>query len=201
MPDYDTLCTNLEKRGFAVTRFATKEAACDYLCQAIHGKTVGAGGSQTLSELGLLERLTEENTVYSHALPGHDRETDIALAAGAQVYLSSLNGVAETGELINIDGRSNRVSATLHGHEAVYFVVGRNKIAPDFQQALFRARNIAGPKNAQRLKRKTPCAVRADRCYDCKSPERICAAMTIYWRRPSRTPEMEIVIVNQELGF
>ena len=49
--------------------------------------------------------------------------------------------------------------------------------------------------------RHSGCAVHADHCYDCKSPERICASMTIYWRKPALTPEMEIVIVNQELGF
>ena len=79
--------------------------------------------------------------------------------------------------------------------------MGRNKIAPTFQQALWRARNIAGPKNARRLERRTPCAVKADRCYDCRSPERICAALLVYWRKPSLSGDIEVVIVNQELGF
>ena len=47
-----------------------------------------------------------------------------------QVYLSSANGLAESGEIVNIDGTGNRVSATLFGHEKVYFVIGRNKLAP-----------------------------------------------------------------------
>ena len=70
---------------------------------------------------------------------------------------------AETGEIINIDGTGNRVASGLYGHEKVYFIVGRNKLAPDYDAALWRARNIAGPKNAQRLQKKTPCAVKGDK--------------------------------------
>ena len=54
--------------------------------------------------------------------------------------------LAETGEIINIDGTGNRVASTLYGHQKVYFLVGVNKIAPDYDAALWRARNIAAPK-------------------------------------------------------
>ncbi len=85
------------------------------------------------------------------------------------MYITSVNGMAETGELINIDGNGNRVASSLYGHKKVWFIVGRNKLAPTYEEALWRTRNIAAPKNAQRLGRKTPCAVHGDRCYDCKS--------------------------------
>ena len=201
MPDYEKLTRALEARGFRVSFFPTGEEAAAYLTGAIRGKTVGAGGSETLRQLGLLEALSRENTVYSHALPGADRAEAIRQAALAQVYLSSANGLAETGELINIDGRGNRVSATLARHEAVYFVVGRNKIRPDFSRALDRARNIAGPKNAVRLKLNTPCAVRGDRCYDCQSPDRICRALAVLWAAPTGVGTTEVVLIDQDLGF
>ena len=119
---------------------------------------------------------------------------------GAQVYITSVNGLAETGELINIDGAGNRVAGTLFGHEKVYFVVGRNKLAPTYDQALWRARNIAAPKNAQRLKCKTPCAVKGDRCYDCKSPDRICRGLVVLWEAMMGM-EMEVVLVDEDLGY
>ena len=115
--------------------------------------------------------------------------------------LSSVNGLAETGELINIDGAGNRVASTLFGHKRVYFVVGANKIAPDYDAALWRARNIAAPKNAQRLKRKTPCAAKGDRCYDCSSPERICRELVVLWDKPMGVDTMEIVLIDQDLGM
>ena len=93
------------------------------------------------------------------------------------------------------------MASTVFGHRRVYFVVGSNKIAPDYDAALWRARNIASPKNAQRLGKKTPCAVKGDRCYDCQSPERICRALTVLWEKPQGIEHMEIVLVEQELGY
>ena len=118
-----------------------------------------------------------------------------------QVYISSVNGLAETGEIINIDGNGNRVASTLFGHETVYLVVGSNKLAPDYESALWRARNIAAPKNAQRLNRKTPCAVKGDRCYDCSSPDRICRALVVLWGKPNTVKKMEILLVDEALGY
>ena len=116
------------------------------------------------------------------------------------MYVTSVNGLAETGELVNIDGIGNRVAGTLFGHRKVWFVVGRNKLAPTYEEALWRARNIGAPKNAQKLHKKTPCAVRADRCYDCKSPDRICRGLVVLWEAISGM-EMEVVLIDEELGF
>ena len=121
-------------------------------------------------------------------------------AAGTQVYLTSVNGLAETGELINIDGAGNRVASTLYGHKKVYFLVGRNKLAPTYDEALWRARNIAAPKNAQRLQKKTPCAVKGDRCYNCKSPDRICRGLVVLWG-PMMGMEAEVILVDEDLGM
>ena len=115
--------------------------------------------------------------------------------------LTSVNGLAETGELINIDGTGNRVASTIFGHEEVYFLVGSNKIAPDYDAALWRARNVASPKNAQRLGKKTPCAVRGDKCYDCKSPERICRALAVLWEKPTGIGRAEVVLIDEPLGY
>ena len=196
MYDFTTVKRNLEERDFAVSCFATAAEAADYLAQKLDGKTVGHGGSLTLKEMGLLERLGTHNQVLWHWTGGTSEA-----AAGAQVYLSSVNGAAETGELINIDGTGNRVAATIFGHEEVYFLVGRNKLAPDYDAALWRTRNIASPKNAQRLGRKTPCAAKGDRCYDCRSPERICRALVVLWDRPNGVKRAEVVLVDEPLGF
>lgn len=80
-------------------------------------------------------------------------------------------------------------------------VVGVNKIAPDYDSALWRARNIAAPLNAKRLGRKTPCAVRGDKCYNCSSPERICRALTVLWKKPFGIKRAEVVLVDQDLGY
>lgn len=195
--NFEKAAKALKERGFAVQTFATAEEAAEYLDKAIDGKTVGFGGSMTLQEMGLYEKLRSHNEVFWHWQGGPELRRQ---AMTAQVYLSSVNGLAETGELINIDGSGNRVAGTLFGHEKVYLVVGRNKIAPTYEEALYRARNIAGPKNAQRLKAQTPCAAKGDRCYDCKSPGRICRGLVVLWE-PMTGMEMEVVLVDQELGY
>ena len=148
-------------------------------------------------ERQLYEKLAAHNEVHWHWVNGPaEREQ----AVGTEVYLTSVNGLAETGELINIDGAGNRVASTLYGHKKVYFLVGRNKLAPTYDEALWRARNIAAPKNAQRLQKKTPCAVKGDRCYNCKSPERICRGLVVLWG-PMMGMEAEVILVDEDLGM
>ena len=92
-------------------------------------------------------------------------------------------------------------AALLFGVVSGGTMVGVNKIAPDYEKALWRARNIASPKNAQRLGRKTPCAAKGDRCYDCQSPERICRALVTLWQKPTGVEKAEVVLVEEELGY
>ncbi len=173
-----------------------------YLDEAIDGKTVGFGDSQTLYNMGLYEMLQTHNDVCS---PMHlkDSETFDEVAKQCiktQIYLLSVNGASEQGEMVNIDGHGNRVSCSLYGHEKVYFVFGINKIAPTLEDAIWRARNIAAPINAKRLGYKTPCAVKGDRCYDCNSSDRICNAMVLHLHKLSRC-DVEVIVIGQELGF
>ena len=200
--DLTTVKKALEQRGYAVSCFETAKAAADYLDRAIDRKSVGFGGSVTLEEMGLYDRLSSHNLTYFHwrLEEGESAAEMRKKAQDAQIYLSSVNGLAETGEIVNIDGTCNRVSSIIYGHEKVYLVVGINKLAPDYAGALERARNIAAPKNAQRLKRNTPCAAKADRCYDCKSPDRICRSLSVLWEKPVGM-EMEIILINEELGY
>lgn len=194
---FETVKKSLEARGFSVKVFATGAEAAAYLDGVIDGTSVGIGGSRTVQELGLYDKLAAHNEVYWHWVNG---PADRTRAAAAQVYITSANGLAETGEIINIDGAGNRVAATLFGHQKVYFIIGRNKLAPSYEEALWRARNIAAPKNAQRMGRKTPCAIKGDRCYDCKSPDRICRGLTVLWEAMLGL-DTEVLLVDTELGF
>ena len=198
-PDVGALRTTLEARGFHTAYYPTAQECAEALDRELDGTTIGFGGSQTVRDMGLYERLSAHNNCLWH----WDKARNIIPkdATDAPVYICSLNGVAQTGELVNIDGGGNRLASGLFGHERVIFIIGTNKIAPDLEGAIWRARNIAGPKNARRLHAATPCAAKADRCYDCNSPGRICAAMAIYWRRPVLIPRADIVIVGEELGF
>lgn len=197
--NFDTVKQSLEARGYTVRAFSTGKEAADYLDANLDGKSVGFGGSATLDALGLYERLGSHNETVWH-WKWEDPAAARRAAQSAEVYLTSVNALAETGELVNIDGAGNRVAATLFGHEKVFFVIGRNKLAPTCDEAVWRARNVAAPRRAKQLGKKTPCAVKCDRCYDCKSPERICRGLAVLWG-PMMGMAAEVLLVDEDLGL
>ena len=200
--DLSILKQNLEKKGYGVSFFETKESATNYLASQINGKTVGFGGSVTIKEMNLFEILSKTNRVYFH-----DKTSDgltvmqvRTLATRSDIYISSVNGISMDGQIINIDNTGNRVAAISYGPEKVYLVIGKNKVAKDFESALYRARNVSAPQNAKRLNRKTPCAVKGDRCYDCNAEDRICRNLSVLIHKPTGA-EYEVILINENLGY
>ena len=199
MADLEKTGKNLEGRGFRVHRFASGVEAAEFLVQTLHGTSIGIGGSVTIDTLGVYDRLCGSNEVFWH-WKNHAPETR-ERAGKAETYLCSANGVSENGEIVNIDGFGNRVAGTIYGPERVFLVVGRNKIAPDLTGAIDRARNIAAPLNARRLNRHTPCAVGEPRCHDCRSPEKVCGVMTVFFMPPTSIKEFHAILVDETLGY
>ena len=188
---------NLRLRGFKASHFASGEEAAAYLAEQVRGCTVGFGGSKTLDQLGLYELLSQNNPVYWHwKAPGKETRRQ---AAFTDVYCCSANAISEDGEIFNIDGTGNRLAGTLFGHERVFIVAGTNKICPDFDAALKRARNTAAVKNAERLDKKTPCRIDGV-CHDCHGKEGICRALTVLWG-PMNGMETEIVLIDGDWGL
>lgn len=202
MPNIEETARALRKRGYEVSCFETGEEAAQYLDGKIDGYTVGFGDSETLLALDMYNRLSKHNKVHDpmHRQAGKGFYATARYCLTTEIFLTSVNGIAETGEMVNIDGTGNRVAGSLYGHRKVYFVVGRNKIAPTLEEAANRARNIAAPMNAARHQYKTPCALHEDHCYDCSSPDRICNAQVIYWRKMNHM-DMEVVLINEDFGF
>ncbi|MBE6038394.1 MAG: lactate utilization protein [Anaerofustis stercorihominis] len=200
--DFSAIGNNLGKHGYKISIFDTAIDAADYITDTVKGKTVAFGGSITLQDMKLYEKLSENNDVVWHWQPKENQTADDARkeARNAQVYFSSVNAIACTGEIVNIDGSCNRIAEIFYGHEKVYLVVGKNKITEDLSSAIHRARNVASPLNAQRLNRNTPCAVKADKCYDCDSDERICRGMSVILDKPSSC-EYEIIFINENMGY
>ncbi|MDO4489180.1 MAG: lactate utilization protein [Eubacteriales bacterium] len=200
--DFSTVKTNLEARGYNVKTFETGLEAADYIASSLNNKTISFGGSMTVKEIGLYEKLEKNNKLIWHWKPEEGQSPKEALIAAvtSDVYISSVNGMAETGEIINIDGTGNRVASTIFGHEKVILVVGKNKVKKDYAEAYDHAKNVSAPLNAKRLERKTPCAVKGDKCYNCNSPERICHVTAVFDRAP-RNGEYEVILINEELGL
>ena len=68
---------------------------------------------------------------------------------------------------------------------------------------LFLVKASAAPLNSKNNKKSSlnPCATLEEKCYDCGSPDRICNALTIYYKKMRNMQTMEVIIINEDLGF
>ena len=199
-----TIIKNLEKRQMEGYYCPTVEDAEKLAFSFLKdGQSVSFGGSMTLEETGMLTALRHDPSIHlidrSTAKTPEETKKMYHDALSSDVYFMSTNAITANGELVNIDGTGNRVSQTLFGPEKVYFVIGTNKVCPDLTSAMERAKQIAAPKNAARLQVQTPCA-KTGVCVDCNSPARICHSIVIL-ERPSNGMEVEVVFVDEEMGY
>lgn len=180
----------LESRGMKAYYAATRQDALQCALELIpEGSSVGIGGCMSAREIGLYKALEEGNYAFEDHGPTFDTD----------VFISSANAMTVDGILVNIDGNGNRVARIAYGPKKVVFIVGVNKICPDLDAAMKRARNVAAPINAQRFDLSTPCK-KTGTCFDCKSPDTICCQFLI--TRFSRIPDrIHVILVNEELGY
>lgn len=193
----------LKKRHFEAYYCETAVQAREKALSLIpEGDTVSWGGSETLSEIGLMEELR------SGKYPVIDRDTAatpqertrlMRQALLADTFVASSNAISEDGQLVNIDGNGNRVAAMIYGPTNVILVIGMNKVVKTVEDAWQRARNIAAPTNAQRFMPKTPCS-ETGACADCTAQDCICAYIsTIRVCRPAG--KIKVILVGETLGF
>ena len=178
----------LRKRGFGVVCCATAAEAADHVMKdAASAATIGQGGSVTLKQLGLPEKL---------AAVGKTPERKTAV----DLFLLSANALTADGRIVNIDGNGNRVGASINGPKKVVYVIGRNKIVEGgVDDAIARIKRCACPPNCRRLGKNTPCAATGV-CADCDSPDRICKVTVVFDRKPTGIA-CEVVLVDEELGY
>ena len=204
--DIEKTIKALEHNKFVAHYFETAAEAVAYLKNRIQNKCVAIGDSRTLLEIGVHDALSEVNEDIAdiqRPLPGESFRDTALRTMGRDVFLTSVNALSQTGEMVNIDGTGNRVAASLFGSQEVFFVLGINKITPDLASAIYRARNVAAPLNSKLNKKSTlnPCATLEQQCYDCGSSDRICNALTIYYKKMRNMQTMEVIVINESLGF
>ena len=190
----------LQSRNMCGYYAKNKEEALKLALDLIPAKsTVTMGGCTSSDEIGLTAAVKNGDYKFIDRSKYEDKRAAMLDGYDADVFISSVNGMSDDGVLINIDGNANRVSAIANGPRKVIFIVGMNKVCPDVDTAMKRARNVAAPANAQRFGLSTPCAS-TGKCFDCKSPDTICCQFLItrYSRHKDR---IHVILVNDELGF
>ena len=199
----NTIIKNMAKRNMEGYYCATSAEAVEKALSLMpEGSSVTWGGSMSIIECGLMDAVkTGKYEIIDRDLaktPQEVREM-YAKQVMADYYLMSTNALTMNGELVNIDGRANRVSCLCWGPQNVIIIAGMNKVATDVEDAIKRARNIAAPANTVRLNRNTPCT-QTGKCENCYSPDCICSQFVVT-RRSGVPNRIKVILVGEELGY
>lgn len=198
----------LEGNNFEVWIAPTKEDAkamfINEIFPGLGAKSVSYGGSMTFMESGIFDAV--KNIPGVEFIDPWEKGTNLEgsierrrQALLVDLFITGTNALTEAGQLVNLDATGNRVAALTFGPKQVMVVIGRNKIVPNLDEAMFRVKNYVAPVNSMRLKRKTPC-VKTSYCEECKSPERICNTWTIT-EKSSPKGRTKIMLINEDMGF
>ncbi len=199
----NTIIKNMKKKNMEGYYCSTsKEAVEKALSLMPEGASLTWGGSVTLAECGLMDAIHEKNYVLidraTAKTPEEAREI-YGKQVMADFFLMSSNAVTLDGELVNIDGNSNRVACLCCGPKNVIVIAGMNKVVSTVEEGVDRVHNFAAPPNTVRLNKNTPCA-QTGRCADCYSPDCICSQIIIT-RRSSIPNRIKVILVGEELGY
>lgn len=164
-------------------------------------KTVSYGGSMTIDDMGIKPLITQagHDLIIREEYKTDEQIRELkAKTINSDTFLMSTNAITLDGQLINIDGRGNRVCYLIYGPEQVIVVAGMNKVVTNTEEGLDRVRNFASPPNTVRLNRDTPCA-RSGKCGQCIE-DTICCQTVI--TRVSMIPgRIKVILVGEELGY
>jgi L-lactate utilization protein LutB len=196
---------NLKKNGFDALYCQTSQEVFHYIInEAADAKSIGFGGSLSVSDLKLADKLKGMGKeILNHGVPDLSAEERLAITRRqltCDLFLTASNAVTLSGQLVNIDGNGNRAAAMSFGPLKVIVVVGRNKLVDGtVEDAIRRVKQYAAPPNAKRLNLATPCTTTGF-CADCNSPQRICRVTTVIEKKPRNT-DIKVLVVNEDMGL
>ncbi|MDR0638217.1 MAG: lactate utilization protein [Spirochaetaceae bacterium] len=198
------LAENLRKRHFEAWYFTDTQDALDKLYSLVPAEhSVSWGGSLSIDNEGVQAALGKKGCTLIDRDKAATPEERVELqrkALLADTFLGSVNAIAESGEIVNVDGFGNRVAAYIFGPKQVVLLAGMNKAAKTLDDAMVRARTIAAPLNMQRFgDRDTPCS-KTGSCGNCTSPDSICSYITIM-RLCKPRGRIKVILVGKDLGL
>jgi YkgG family uncharacterized protein len=182
----------------------TKTIVMEKIIPSIKPKSISWGGSITFTATGLYDILKNDPVLkvidpYDKSISSEETIERRRQSLLVDLFLAGTNAVTEAGQLVNLDMIGNRIAGITFGPKNVIVLIGRNKIVPDLESAMFRIKNYAAPVNTMRLGKKTPC-VKTSFCEECKSPDRICNTWTIT-EKSFPKGRVKIVLINEDFGF
>lgn len=199
----ETMKKKFERRGMEAFYCATKEEAKETVLSLIpEGSSVTWGGTESMVEAGVCDAIVNGNYDFIDRKSAKNPQEARALYGKivcADYFLTSSNAFTKNGELVNIDGASNRVACIAHGPAYVLVLMSMDKMCEDVDAAIKRIHTLACPPNAVRVGADTPCT-KTGVCADCVSPDCICCQtmITRYSKIPGR---IKVILCGEKLGF
>lgn len=179
------------------------------------GATITSGGSVSLVESGVWELINNGNYNFldrgKAGITEEEKQAVFKANVGADFFLCSANAITESGELVNVDGFSNRIAAIAFGPKRVIAVVGANKIVKDVNEGFLRVKTTAAPKNCVRLGINNPCAklghcVSLEKCDNpemtagCSLDSRICVNYLVTAKQREKD-RITVILCGEDLGY
>ena len=128
----ETVIKKFEKRNMEAFYCATKEEAKNLVLSFIpEGSSVTWGGTESMKEAGICDVLSTGNYNFIDRRDAKTPEEARALYGKivcADYFLTSTNAFTKDGELVNIDGASNRVACIAHGPANVIVLASMDKM-------------------------------------------------------------------------
>lgn len=215
MKQVEKTMENLKKNNMDAYYADTKSAVLPIVESLLHeGDIVGNGGSVTLKQTGVMDLLESGRYHYldrdQEGLTPEEKDDLFRQTFFADVYLTSSNAITENGELYNVDGHSNRISAMIFGPKSVIVIAGVNKLVRNLSEAAVRVKRIAAPANCERLRCETYC-LHTGQCRSfeesgsdfsagCRSAERICCNFSVQAQQRQKG-RIKVILVGETLGY
>lgn len=184
-----------EARGIKVMRAKDGEAALEKIKAIIpSGAEVMNGSSTTLIEIGFVEFLNNGQhgwKDFHNIITSEDdkaKRNDLRRkAVAAEYFLSGVNAIAMTGELISCDATGSRAGAWPFAAKNLILVAGVNKIVLTIEDGLRRIREYAYPLEDARARKASG------------TPSRIgkCVILASEWQ----SGRVTLILIDDKLGY
>jgi len=186
----------LKARNINVELVDTKEDALRKINKLIPpGKEVMTGGSTTLDQIGFTELMKSgkhpwknlKDQILSEKNPVRQMELR-KKSVTSEYFLASVHAIAETGEILKINGTGSSIPSEAFSSDNVIWIVGTQKIVPTLEEGFKRIREYCVPLEDKRMK-------------SIGYPGTNIGKYLIFERETNENRKINLIFVNEKLGF
>jgi nitrogen regulatory protein PII-like uncharacterized protein len=194
--DIESVAHDIEdKANIKVIRVPDGNAALEKIKELIpKGAEVMNGSSTTLMEIGYQDLMNSGQQDWKDMHKIVTSENDYQKrnelrrrSVSSEYFLSGVNAIAMTGELVSCDATGSRVGAWPFAAKNLIFVSGVNKIVPTLQDAFQRIREYAYPLEDARARKASGTSSQIGKC--------------VILANERKTGRITLILINERLGY